>query len=92
MKHSLLTATLLALAVSACGQKEEPSSPVPDVPAEQPAAPVDEAPVDSTPAPEAGNTPAEAVPESAAPISDVAPESAEPASDVIPVPDSATKP
>ncbi|MDR0717805.1 MAG: hypothetical protein LBF50_10395, partial [Azoarcus sp.] len=59
MKHSLLTAALLALAISACDQKGESSSPAPDVPSEQPAAPVSETPVDSAPATEAGNVPAE---------------------------------
>ncbi|MDR2093619.1 MAG: hypothetical protein LBP58_09970 [Azoarcus sp.] len=51
MKYSLLSAALLALAVSACGQKEEaPATEPAALPAEQPAAPVSEVPVDEAPA------------------------------------------
>ena len=39
MKHSLLVAALVALAVSACGKKEEPVVAAPAPAAEAPAAP-----------------------------------------------------
>jgi PBP1b-binding outer membrane lipoprotein LpoB len=62
MKYSLLSAALLALAVSACGQKEEAPAPAIEPAAEQPAAPVSEAPIGDT------VEPIEAVPEEAAPV------------------------
>ena len=80
MKHSLLIAALLSLAVSACAQKEETAAPATsaDIPAvEQSAAPVAESVPEPAEAPAAADAPAPASEATAAPVVEAQPAPAE---------------